>query len=293
MAQARNWCITLNRFDFAPAELPPLPYERYVVWQLEVAPTTGRQHLQIYYEATRPVRLQALQATLPGIHAEPRRGAREQARDYCMKADSRQLGPWERGVFETQQGRRSDLDQAIDTLKNATPSKRMRRVAEKNPGAYVKYSRGLRDLADELEELPRDDAFVPRTWQKNLMDLIFQPADDRTIYWVTDVTGGKGKSRLCRHLIFNHGAIELSGRVQDMMYAYNKEKIVVFDISRAAAEHSDHLYTMAEKLKNGSFLSTKYTSKLKVFPPPQVIFFSNQTWERSKWSQDRVQEITL
>ncbi len=62
-----------------------------------------------------------------------------------------------------------------------------------------------------------------------------------------------------------------------------------FDISRAAAEHSDHLYSMAEKLKNGFYLSTKYESVMKVFRPPHVLFFSNFHPDENKWSRDRVQ----
>jgi len=43
------------------------------------------------------------------------------------------------------------------------------------------------------------------------------------------------------------------------------------DISRATAEHSDHLYSMAEALKDGNFVSTKYQTRSEVFPRPHVI----------------------
>lgn len=87
----------------------------------------------------------------------------------------------------------------------------------------------------------------------------------------------------------------LSGRLADMMYAFGQSPapIVIFDISRAQAEHSDHLYTMAEHLKNGQFFSTKYNSRLVFFTPPHVVFFANTLYDQSKWSADRVKLVDL
>jgi hypothetical protein len=120
------------------------------------------------------------------------------------------------------------------------------------------------------------------------------------VLWIRDSVGGKGKSRLTRHLCLEHKAIALSGRLADMMYAFSQcvhsnesPPIVIFDVSRAQAEHSDHLYTMAEHLKNGQFFSTKYTSRMCFFAPPHVLFFANRLYDQDKWSADRVQLIDL
>eukprot|EP00967_Tisochrysis_lutea_P094002 scaffold136367_cov16-Tisochrysis_lutea.AAC.2 len=166
-------------------------------------------------------------------------------------------------------------------------------VAEQHPTEFVKFNRGLRALQDELQETPADEGLHPYPWQQRLLDMVTGDPDDRTIVWVLDRRGGVGKSRLAKHLVLNYGAILLEGRLQDMCYTYNKEPIAVFDISRAAAEHSDHLYSMAEKLKNGLYLSTKYESRQKVFNPPHVIFFANQHPDYEKWSRDRIKVIDL
>ena len=50
-----------------------------------------------------------------------------------------------------------------------------------------------------------------------------------------------------------------------MAYMYESQPIAIFDITRAAAEHSDHIYTMAEKLKNAWHKSTKYEYVMKLF----------------------------
>jgi hypothetical protein len=293
---SRAWCLTINDYvgNFMPDELPVFQYERYVVWQLERAPTTGRCHIQAYIEFERPVRRFAIMAVV-ACHAEPRAGPRDAARDYCRKEETRVEGPFERGTWIGGQGSRNDLKAAIETLKAASPSKRLRAVAMENPEAFVKFSRGLRELADELVELPRDAGFVPRPWQGDLLLKLQVTPDDRKIFWVTDAVGGKGKSRLARYLILEKNAIQLSGKVTDMQFAYseNKARIVVFDVSRAQAEFSDHLYSMAEMLKNGVFMNSKYKSKQVVFKPPHVVFFSNASWDRTKFSVDRVVEIIL
>jgi len=295
MSRARNWCFTLNNPDaeHESSSTPWLPAPpsslSYASWQLERG-ASDTSHVQGYAEFSAPLRLSAVKAWLPSAHWEGRKGSRDQARNYTRKEDSRTAGPWEFGVFSVdRQGERSDLTAAVAALRDGG----IKRVANECPEAFVKFSRGLRELAAALEEKPTDVDFVPRAWQQDVIDRLKVPANDRNIIWVVDPVGNKGKSRLARNLIIEHGAILLEGRLADMCYAYGKEPIVIFDISRAAAEHSDHLYSMAEKLKNGMFLSTKYESRQVVFKPPHVIFFSNQMPEESKWSRDRVHMISL
>lgn len=83
--------------------LPVHASERFVVWQREKG-AEGTEHLQGYIELHAPIRLSAMVEWLRGAHFEPRRGTRDQARDYCMKEDSRLAGPWERGDFDTGKG---------------------------------------------------------------------------------------------------------------------------------------------------------------------------------------------
>jgi len=296
MSRVRNWCFTLNNPDHELSEsatpyLPAPPASlSYASWQLEHGALEGTPHIQGYSEFSTSLRLGAVKAWLPSAHWEPRRGSRDQARDYTRKEDSRTAGPWEFGDFQQGgQGTRSDLTAAIAALRDGG----IKRVASEHPGAYVKFSRGLRALADELEPAPTDSDFVPRPWQRDMIARLQEPANDRNIIWVVDPEGNKGKSRLVRNLIIEHKAVLLEGKLSDMCYTYNKEPIVCFDISRAAAEHSDHLYSMAEKLKNGVYLSTKYESRQKVFKPPHVVFFANMMPEESKWSRDRVHLVSL
>lgn len=291
-APSRAWCFTVNNPSFPPEDLPAgLDVERYVSWQLE-AGDNATPHIQGYVELAKPQRLAALKRWLPTAHFEPRRGTRDEARDYTRKDDTRESGPWERGDWLAGgAGKRNDLAEAVNALKAGG----MKRVREECPTAYVKFSRGLHALAKGLEADNResDNDFAPRPWQSRVLDMLKAPADDRHIIWVTDTQGNKGKSRLARHLVLSHKAVVLEGRVQDMAYAYDKEPIVVIDITRAQADNTKHLYSFAEKLKNGMIVSTKYESEMKIFKPPHVIFFSNTSWDQELWSHDRVREIDL
>ena len=119
--------------------------------------------------------------------------------------------------------------------------------------------------------------------------------DRRTILWYTDEEGGAGKSTFTSYYVCNEemDAVMLSGKVADMAYTYQGERVVFFDVSRTQAECMDHLYSFAEMLKNGVINSTKYVPVLKTFKPPHVVFFSNSAPVFGKWSADRVEQVVL
>lgn len=95
---------------------------RYVIAQQEVCPDTKRDHLQCYFQFTRPINFNTLKKLLPGAHIEKARGTAEENRQYCSKRDSRKAGtePFEAGSI-CSQGKRKDLEafkEAIDAGKS-------------------------------------------------------------------------------------------------------------------------------------------------------------------------------
>lgn len=274
--------------DFSTTVFPD-----YVSWcngQLERGGTTGYLHWQIYAEFNRKVTRTRILEWVPTAHIERRRGNQEDAVKYTSKEDTYVSDRFEYGqLVASNQGHRSDLDHAIAAVKAGG----LRRAAEEAPREFVKYHRGLEALALALKDMPRDEGFVPRPWQRRVLDILSQPASDRTIHWVVDTIGNKGKSRLARHLLCEHKAIILSGRIMDMAYTYNEQPIVVFDIARTQQEYLNHLITFSEHLKDGVVNSTKYVPCVKAFKPPHVIFFSNTLPPDGAWSADRVHLINL
>lgn len=289
MAQ-RSYCWT----HFSGEEITEYPpYLRYCVYQIESCPETGKLHRQGYAEFTKKLTPKLFQSWLPGAHVEKRSGTREQARAYCMKADSRVSGPFEHGDWTLGgQGKRPDLASAVETIVSCTSVKEaMEQVAVLHPVEYVKFGAGLEKLARKRIKMSELDIDL-REWQEKLMEDM-AVRDDRAIHWVYDPVGGAGKSTFARWLVCNHGAILLSGKVHDMAYAYDGEPYALFDLSRTKEGKIDHIYEFAEMLKNGIIFSAKYDSCMKTFPFPHVIIFSNSMPEEGKWSADRLRLTDL
>ena len=64
---------------------------KYAVYQYETCPLTDKVHKQGMVQFKRPVRLNQAKRLLgsPSIHLEPMKGTAAQARDYCLKEDTR------------------------------------------------------------------------------------------------------------------------------------------------------------------------------------------------------------
>lgn len=254
----------------------------------EKAPTTGRAHMQGWVTFPSNKRLSALKELCDECHFEKMKGDEVQSFTYCSKEGF--YYAFGRAPHVKSQGERSDLAGAIEAFKEGGK----KRACEEHPESMARYHKGVAYVV-EAQVPPFKLPPLPslRDWQADLFITLNTPADDRTIYWVRDSEGGKGKSAFVRHLISTCNAIPLEGKVSDMAYNYNGESIVCFDLTRAQAEVSDHLYTMAEKLKNGFIISTKYEVKLKSFKPPHVVFFANKDCPAGVFSADRVKLIDL
>jgi hypothetical protein len=79
---------------------------RYFVCQVEKAPTSDREHVQGYLALRTAARMGSVKTLLKDqtVHLEPMKGTSEEARDYCMKEDTRVCGPLEIGAFDFAQG---------------------------------------------------------------------------------------------------------------------------------------------------------------------------------------------
>lgn len=279
----RHVCFTLYA-----DEMPPMPeYVRYCVYQRECCPETQREHFQCYAEFSKLVKLGGLKKWLPNAHFEERRGTREQARDYCMKRESRVAEPVEYGSWESGgQGTRNDLKEACEMLKQGSS---MSEVARQHPTVVAKFGKGLQHVQSLIEEKPRDVDFEPRPWQKLFLEeWLPSVAGDRKILWIYDTEGNVGKSRLATYLRREHGAAQLNGRVCDMVSMYRRESIVIFDVPRSRGEDLKHLFQFAEQLKNGYLMNTKYECRTMEFDPPKVVFMANFACPSDVFSADRV-----
>lgn len=97
--QSKHHMFTYNNYK-DPEEPSEWPDVEYIVWQEEVAPDTGTPHLQGYVFFCKKKRLSELKSINSLVHWEVKRGSAEQARAYCMKAESRKPGTLPREIGE-------------------------------------------------------------------------------------------------------------------------------------------------------------------------------------------------
>lgn len=146
----RSWCFTLNGSEqvlttFSDKLRGGINGVRYCIWQLEKGETGSNLHIQGYVELASGQRISWLRRRITErAHWEPRRGTREQARDYCRKEETRVDGPWELGEFTLGgQGRRRDLADVVERIGGGGT---VSDIAAEFPLEFIKYHRGIERL---------------------------------------------------------------------------------------------------------------------------------------------------
>jgi len=132
-----------------------------MAWQVEVCPTTGREHVQGYVEMHATTRFERIKALLsmPSAHLGQRQKTRKHAVDYCTKEDTRLPGthPCLIGVihdqdtknYKSRQGMRTDIHSMVDLIKSG---KRTIDQLDADPDTFVKYSRGFQDVRRVIQQ---------------------------------------------------------------------------------------------------------------------------------------------
>lgn len=138
---SRHYCITF----FTEPSIRTHEKVRYAIYGKEIAPTTGAVHWQAYVELYKPQRIAALKKIYNDktLHAEIRRGTRDEARDYCKKdGDWTEHGKWIKG-----QGHRTDLETVVSEMQEG---KKLSDIMTDQPALYCQYRNGLKDIAANI-----------------------------------------------------------------------------------------------------------------------------------------------
>lgn len=172
--QSCHWVFTWNNPTLSPDQFRAAIADQwncsYAIFQPELG-ESGTPHFQGYVEWPSKLkkRLSTVRKLIPQAHWEPRRGTRDQAREYCTpdglhddvpKKDipGAVAGPFiEVGVWQAAaQGKRTDLAAAIETLK----TRGWNAMVDGHSEAFVKFSRGLACLAAESVPQRTEPPFV-------------------------------------------------------------------------------------------------------------------------------------
>lgn len=290
MARCVNWVFTLNNYTEAHEKqlkrLYTEGYIKYIVYGHETAPTTGTKHLQGYIQLTTKSRLTTIKKKLEmeQIHLEPAYGTCKDNQQYTTKDnDYIELG---KPTIERQ---RTDLKSFYDEIVECDTWEQVLKL--KQTKQYYKYAKEVFNTVNNKIE-PQQNITL-RPFQQKIIDIINQPADDRTIYWVYDPEGNTGKTYLSKYLLTNYNAFYFRpAKGTDILYQYNNQTIIILDIPRSTDEQYIN-WGILEQLKDGITFSGKYEGKtLYRKENAHIIVMSNELPVSGTFSKDRIKIIT-
>jgi len=315
MSAKYGFCFTLNNYtDADVARLSDAIGRcgiRHMLFGKEVGERCRTPHLQGYFQTNQKNKKRIYD--MFNIHVTPQRETATKAADYCKKdGDFLEFGVFDpeiKGTREKSQGSRTDLDGIITDIDAGMTYAEVTRKHAKSACRILQFIREQIQFRDSGAATAASRARMERLrlypWQTELLTTLAEPASEREIHWIWEDRGKTGKSTFATYLMtIKDACVFTGGKKADLALIFSQapKKIAVFDLSRTAApaeegEKSklDHLYSLAEDLKNGRLTSTKYHSTTVVFEVPHVIFFANFEPDYSKWSADRynVRKLTL
>jgi len=282
MANAVNWCYTLNNYTLEEVEYLKTIECKYHVFQSEVG-ERGTPHIQGFIQLKKKKRFNQVKELISQrAHIENMKGTALEASDYCEKEPRGEI------IFKTgkisMRAARNDLEEFKKKVKEG---KRGLELVENYSAVYAKYPRFCHDYIRMINESKVEiENLVPYNgWQQTLFENLQQEPDSRKIIWYTDIVGNSGKSYFSTHYNSKSKYLVTGGKNADIFYAFNYEEVIFFDLARMKQEYVP--YDVMEAFKNGYFLSTKYEVRPVKFKVPHVVVFSNFLPNFAMLSEDR------
>lgn len=275
----------------------------FIVCGYEVAPSTGRKHLQCYVQYKNQRKFESVRGELHSyfnnkFHIDRCRGSDRDNLLYCSKEnDYFYFGQCKKLEGKSQQGKRTDLDEVKSYIDGGAS---IEDVATKYFNLYLKYERSLRSYVELRDKRVQDDNNIKyysesklNQYQEYFKERLLSQ-NDREITWVCDNKGNLGKTYFTKYMASLKGnkvCIILNGKSRDIMEVYNNEDYVIINFVRSEEDVIN--YTILENFKDGLIFKQKYGSKVINRTPIKLIVFSNFMPKVSKLSVDRWDIINI
>lgn len=130
-------------------------------------------------------------------------------------------------------------------------------------------------------------------WQQDVLDRCMTDPDDRTVNYIIDFKGGKGKSKFCKYMGYHHQALTVpwgrTGDILNLVCKLGAKQIYLFDLSRSKPKDwaRDDIAAAMEQIKNGYIVNFKFETGAFYMNPPHIWCFSNSIPNLSSMSADR------
>nr|ACC78719.1 replication protein [Gossypium darwinii symptomless alphasatellite] len=289
--QSLWWCFTIFFTSASPPDLVPL-FENtsvsYACWQEEESPTTRRRHLQGYLQLKTKKSLSAVKSLFGDLnpHLEKQRARRtDEARDYCMKEETRVSGPFEFGDYcPSGSHKRRQRESVI-----RSPV----RMAEENPSVFRRVKAKIAEEEFQKTAHEISNFKFGNLGNRRLQTLLERAPGCRTILlgiWAR--WGGKGNQPLLETCMKWDQVLYTWWVCCNVSYQYIGQlgNNIVFDIPR---DKKDYLqYSLIEMFKDRLIVSNKYEPLMApLMNCIHVVVMSNFLPDFEKISMDRVHVI--
>lgn len=124
-----------------------------------------------------------------------------------------------------------------------------------------------------------------RPWQISVLEFINSYPDGQSVHWITDPTGGAGKSTLARYTMINKiahvvkrvgGASHFATNIANAIATGWTQQCLIIDVPRGNNEpSSSEFYACIEEVLDGVVTATKYQGGTLIFDQPHVIVLAN------------------
>jgi hypothetical protein len=211
MARFSNFVFTIFQ-DKVCSEWEPCSSEvKYCVWQWEKCPKSGKVHAQGYIELKKQQRIRHIKKFVlkcDSAHIERRYGTPNEAREYCLKDESRFAPGQEYGTISKGQGERTDIEVFIKEIGTCSDLD----MLEKFPGQMARYYK----FYEKVKE-----------WRARHESMRFRVMEVMVFFG----SAGSGKTRAVydKHAYEDVYSVTINGREKVWFTGYNGQDVVLLD----------------------------------------------------------------